>query len=164
MPASIKKEPIKKTTHAPREHKAAAHAEVAKSVVAKAARYAEAVGRRKTAIARVRITPGTGKVFVNGMDAAKYFALPRLAVTAIAPLAELKLKGSYDMSAKVRGGGIHAQAEAIRLGVARAVVLKNPEWKKRLSASGYMTRDSRMVERKKYGKLKARRSPQWAKR
>ena len=90
--------------------------------------------------------------------------LPRLVAAAIAPLVELKLDKDVDVSAHVSGGGIHAQAEAVRLGVARAIVLKNPEWKKRLRATGYMTRDSRMVERKKYGKLKARRSPQWAKR
>jgi small subunit ribosomal protein S9 len=160
---TTKKEPAKKTTHAPR---AAAHADaaIAKPVAARAARYIEAVGRRKTAIARVRITSGTGKVSINEMDATKYFTLPRLVAAAIAPLVDLKLKGDFDMTAKVSGGGIHAQAEAVRLGVARAIVAKNPEWKKRLSASGYMTRDSRMVERKKYGKLKARRSPQWAKR
>jgi small subunit ribosomal protein S9 len=171
MPETTKKEPVKKTTHAPRLHTGAVHvarepkaATAAKPVVAKAVRYIEAVGRRKTAIARVRISPGTGKVAINDMDATKYFTLPRLVAAAIAPLVDLKLKSDFDMTAKVSGGGIHAQAEAVRLGVARAIVLKNPEWKKRLRAVGYMTRDSRMVERKKYGKLKARRSPQWAKR
>ena len=159
MPTEIvKKEPIKR---APR---AAVHADGAKPAAMKAGRYIEAVGRRKTAIARVRLSSGTGKVSINNMDATKYFTLPRLVAAAIAPLVELKLKGDFDLSAKVSGGGIHAQADAVRLGVARAIVAKNPEWKKRLSASGYMTRDSRMVERKKYGKLKARRSPQWAKR
>jgi small subunit ribosomal protein S9 len=155
---TIKKEPVKR---APR---AAAHSDAAKSPSMKAGRYIEAVGRRKTAIARVRLTVGTGKVSINEMDATKYFTLPRLVAAAIAPLVDLKLKGDFDMTAIVSGGGIHAQAEAVRLGVARAIVLKDPEWKKRLRAVGYMTRDSRMVERKKYGKLKARRSPQWAKR
>jgi small subunit ribosomal protein S9 len=155
---TTKKEPAKRTP------RAAAHADAAKQAAVKAVRYIEAVGRRKTAIARVRISAGTGKVSVNDMDATKYFTLPRLVAAAIAPLTELKLKGDFDMTAKVSGGGIHAQAEAVRLGVARAIVSQNPEWKKRLRAMGYMTRDSRMVERKKYGKLKARRSPQWAKR
>jgi small subunit ribosomal protein S9 len=156
---TIKKEPVKR---APR---AAVHADAAtKPAPLKAGRYIEAVGRRKTAIARVRISTGTGKVSVNGKDAKEYFTLPRLVAAAIAPLVELKLKGDFDMTAQVSGGGIHAQAEAIRLGVARAIVEKDPEWKKRLRAMGYMTRDSRMVERKKYGLLKARRRPQWAKR
>jgi small subunit ribosomal protein S9 len=161
MPETTKKEPVKR---APRAHKEAAHSDTPKAAPLKAGRYIEAVGRRKTAIARVRISSGSGKVAINDMDATKYFTLPRLVAAAIAPLVDLKLKGDFDMTAVVSGGGIHAQAEAVRLGVARAIVAKNPEWKKRLRASGYMTRDSRMVERKKYGKLKARRSPQWAKR
>lgn len=127
-------------------------------------RYIEAVGRRKTAIARVRIFSGSGKLTVNDADSKSYFVMPGLIATAVSPLTELKLKSEFDVSAHVMGGGIHAQAEAIRLGVARAIVEKDPEWKKRLRALGFLTRDSRMVERKKYGKLKARRSPQWAKR
>jgi|SRR5581483_1581159 len=138
------------------EHKTPAHA--AKG------RYVEAVGRRKTAIARVRLVPGTGKISVNGKDAAHYFALARLVTVALAPLSQLKLEAEYDVSAKVTGGGIHAQAEAIRLGIARAIVGTNSEWKKRLRVEGFLTRDSRMVERKKYGLRKARRRPQWAKR
>jgi small subunit ribosomal protein S9 len=126
-------------------------------------RYIEAVGRRKTAIARVRLSAGDGKLIVNGKDAKEYFALPRLITAAIAPLKELQMD-AFDVSAKVSGGGIHAQAEAIRLGIARAIVEKSPEWKKRLRVSGFLTRDSRMVERKKYGLKKARRRPQWAKR
>jgi small subunit ribosomal protein S9 len=76
----------------------------------------------------------------------------------------LKITEKWDVSAKVSGGGIHAQADAIRMGVARALVKDDPEWKKRLRAYGFMTRDSRMVERKKYGLKKARRAPQWTKR
>ena len=128
------------------------------------ARYIEAIGRRKTAIARVRVSVGTGKVVVNDKTSKEYFTLPRLVAAAIAPLVELKLDKDFDVSAHVSGGGIHAQAEAIRLGIARAIVEKNPEWKKILRVSGYLTRDSRMVERKKYGLLGARRRPQWAKR
>jgi len=129
----------------------------------KAGRYTEAVGRRKTAIARVRISAGKGVVMVNGKDVKKYFTLPRLVAAAIAPIAQLKLE-DLDVSAHVSGGGIHAQAEAIRLGLSRAIIEKDGEWKPRLRAVGFVTRDSRMVERKKYGKKKARRAPQWAKR
>ena len=129
----------------------------------RAGRYTEAVGRRKTAIARVRLMAGDGKVTVNGKDLKHYFVLSRHATAARSPLDQLKLV-EFDVTAHVVGGGIHAQAEAIRLGLARAIVLKDPEWKPRLRTMGFMTRDSRMVERKKYGKKKARRSPQWAKR
>jgi small subunit ribosomal protein S9 len=127
-------------------------------------RYIEAIGRRKTAIARVRVMKGDGKFSVNGKAPKDYFDLPRLATAALAPLSDLKIDGDYDVSAKVSGGGIHAQAEAIRLGIARAIAEREPERKKVLRASGYLTRDSRMVERKKYGLKKARRRPQWAKR
>ncbi len=133
-----------------------------KSVVKKA-RYTEAVGRRKTAIARVRIFPGDGTMTVNDKDVKKYFVSARQWVTARAPFTDLKIV-TFDASVHVVGGGICAQAEAIRMGVARALVEKDHEWKKRLRTVGFMTRDSRMVERKKYGLKKARRAPQWAKR
>lgn len=129
----------------------------------KAARYIEAVGRRKTAIARVRIFPGDGAITVNEKDVKKYFISPRQWAAACAPFTDLKIE-NFDASVHVEGGGIHAQAEAVRMGVARALVLKDHEWKKRLRTIGFMTRDSRMVERKKYGLKKARRAPQWAKR
>jgi len=135
---------------------AAAHA-------AKGGRYTEAVGRRKTAIARVRIHAGTGKVMVNGKSLNAYFVLPRLAADAKSPLDQLKLS-EYDVTVNVHGGGIHAQAGAIRLGISRAIIAKSPDWKPRLRTMGFLTRDSRMVERKKYGLNKARRAPQWAKR
>jgi small subunit ribosomal protein S9 len=147
-----------KPAHVPKEHKVPA---APKAPVGK---YIEAVGRRKTSIARVRISAGSGKMTVNGKDAQQYFPLARLVADAMAPLTELKISGEWDVSAHVSGGGIHAQAGAVRLGVARALVKKNAEWKKLLRVSGFMTRDSRMVERKKYGLKKARRSPQWAKR
>lgn len=131
---------------------------------AAAGRYIEAIGRRKTAIARVRLTKGDGKLTVNGKAAKEYFALPRHIVVALQALNDLKIAGDYDVSAQVRGGGIHAQAEAIRLGTARAVAEQEPERRKLLRVSGFLTRDSRMVERKKYGLRKARRRPQWAKR
>jgi small subunit ribosomal protein S9 len=131
---------------------------------AKSHRYTEAVGRRKTAIARVRITAGgTGKMTVNGKSPAAYFTLPRLVADARSPIDQLKLDG-YDVSVVVSGGGIHAQAGAVRLGLSRAIIAKEPDWKPRLRTMGFLTRDSRMVERKKYGLNKARRAPQWAKR
>ncbi len=139
------------------------HAAHAAPAAKKSSRYTEAVGRRKTAIARVRISAGNGKMTVNGKDPKAYFTLSRLVAAAKAPVDQLKLD-EYDISVKVAGGGIHAQAEAVRLGLARAIVAKSPDWKPQLRTMGYMTRDSRMVERKKYGKRKARRSPQWAKR
>jgi len=129
----------------------------------KEVRYSEAVGRRKTAIARVRIFPGDGAMTVNKKDVKKYFVSSRQWTTALSPFADLKIV-TFDASVHVKGGGIHAQAEAIRLGLARAIIMKGPEWKKRLHTIGFLTRDSRMVERKKYGLKKARRAPQWAKR
>ncbi len=127
-------------------------------------RYVQAIGRRKTAIAQVRLFGGHGKFLVNGKFAKEYFRIPRLELSASAPLAKLKLADKYDVSAKVGGSGIRAQAEAVRLGLSRALAVKNPDFKKRLRKLGFLTRDARMVERKKYGLKKARRAPQWAKR
>jgi small subunit ribosomal protein S9 len=174
------KEPVKKVLHrsvtaAPAAHaahaahatpKAASHAAApaATTTAAHKGRYTEAIGRRKTAVARVRITTGHGKILVNGKDLKGYFSLPRLMAAAVAPLEQLKLTGDFDVTVHVSGGGINAQAEAIRHGLSQAIVIKDAAWKPRLRAMGYMTRDSRMVERKKYGLKKARRAPQWAKR
>jgi small subunit ribosomal protein S9 len=143
--------------------KPAHHTATAHSGASKSHRYTEAVGRRKTAIARVRIMPGTGKMTVNGKTPAQYFTLPRLVADARSPLEQLKLT-EYDVTVVVTGGGIHAQAGAVRLGLSRAIIAKSPDWKPRLRTMGFLTRDSRMVERKKYGLNKARRAPQWAKR
>ncbi len=159
METTIPKEAVKKEVKHPTAHTAPAAAPRAH----KPGRYTEAGGRRKTAIARVRLMAGSGKVTVNGKELKHYFVLSRQAAAARSPLDQLKLV-DFDVTAHVKGGGIHAQAEAIRLGLSRAIILKDPEWKPRLRAIGFMTRDSRMVERKKYGKKKARRSPQWAKR
>jgi small subunit ribosomal protein S9 len=162
MPETTKKTTVKHTA-APRV--AATHRAVATPKEPKAIGvYIEAVGRRKTSVARVRLFKGTGVMTVNDKDAKRYFPLPRLVADALAPLSDLKIAGEWDVVAKVSGGGIHAQAGAIRLGIARALVKKNEEWKKLLRTFGFLTRDSRMVERKKYGLKKARRSPQWAKR
>jgi len=166
--ATTPKEPAKKVTahapaHAPAHRSAASHSASAPAAH-KAARYTEATGRRKTAIARVRMTAGSGKVVVNDKDLKGYFTLPRLMAAAIAPLTQLNLGKNYDVSVHVSGGGINAQAEAVRHGISQAIVTIDAQWKPRLRAMGYMTRDSRMVERKKYGLKKARRAPQWAKR
>lgn len=138
-----------------------------KSVVAhkpKDSKYFEGVGRRKTAIARVRISSGKGSVLINGKTIEKYFVLAKEREAAVSPLSKLKLDNQFDVNVKVSGGGIMAQSEALRHGLARAIVLFDEEFKKRLRVLGFLTRDSRMVERKKYGMKKARRAPQWKKR
>ncbi len=132
--------------------------------VKKLERYVQAVGRRKTAVASVRLSGGHGKFLMNGKTPKEYFRMPRLEFLARAPLLKLKLSDKYDVSANVRGSGVKAQAEAVRLGLSRALAEKNPDFKKRLRKLGFLTRDARMVERKKYGLKKARRAPQWAKR
>lgn len=127
-------------------------------------RFIEAVGRRKTAVARVRLVPGKGHVVVNGNDIKTYFHSMRSRQAAVAPLVALRLLENWDVSAKVLGSGLEAQADAVSLGLARALVLNDESFKKRLRHLGYLTRDSRKVERKKYGLKKARRAPQWSKR
>lgn len=127
-------------------------------------RYFEGIGRRKTAVARVRLVAGAGKIVVNKKELTDYFRLPKLAETARSPFEHLKLGGRFNVSANVEGGGVNAQAEAVRHGISRALVVWDQEFKKRLRGAGYLTRDSRMVERKKYGLKKARRAPQWQKR
>ncbi len=127
-------------------------------------RYTEANGGRKTATARVRIFQNKSGVTVNDKDLKTYFGqeIDRKIVTS--PLELLSIDSKVMISAHVSGGGIGAQAEAIRNATARALVKFNEDFRKPLRASGYLTRDSRMVERKKYGLKKARKSPQWQKR
>ncbi len=127
-------------------------------------KYVEGVGRRKTATARVRLSKGEGAMTVNEKPFKEYFQSPELGEKALQPLTSLKLGSDFGISAKVQGGGIHAQAEAVRHGLARALTILDPELKTQLRSLGYLTRDSRMVERKKYGLRKARRAPQWQKR
>lgn len=129
----------------------------------------ETVGRRKTAIARVRIVENktkseTQELIVNKKKYTDYFSLPQLQKKVIAPLEKSNMHGMFAISVLVRGGGISAQAEAVRHGIARALVDKDPDVRKKIKKFGYLTRDPRMVERKKYGLKKARRSPQWSKR
>ena len=126
--------------------------------------YFEGVGRRKTAVARVRIVKGGGSVLVNGKALDAYFPTLRLREAALEPLKTLNILEKFHSTVVVSGGGIAAQAGAIRHGLARAICLAEPDVKKRLRQAGFLTRDPRMVERKKYGLKKARRAPQWAKR
>lgn len=127
-------------------------------------RYIETVGRRKTSSARVRLyTQGTKSITVNDQPYGEYF--PKfLHKTIEDSLDKLKCLGKFGVSAVVSGGGLVGQAEAIRHGIARALVELNPYFKKRLKKSGYLTRDPRMRERKKFGLKRARRAPQWSKR
>jgi small subunit ribosomal protein S9 len=127
-------------------------------------RYVEGVGRRKTAVARVRLSEGQKHFVVNNQTPQTYFKATGLQKLAMAPFSELNVGDAYSVSVQVYGGGLKAQAEAVRHGLSRALVLLDEEFKKRLRKLGFLTRDSRMVERKKYGLKKARRGPQWAKR
>lgn len=128
-------------------------------------RYFEGVGRRKTAVARVRISKGAQSHFtVNEVPYTKFFQAVKFQKVAHGALDAMKLDEKFSISAKVLGGGVKAQAEAVRHGVARALAKFEPELVKRLRAADLLTRDPRMVERKKYGLRKARRAPQWAKR
>jgi len=127
-------------------------------------RYFEATGGRKTAVARARIyTKGTG-IMVNGKDYKDYFKINTQQINVAAPLDLLKLEERTRVTAKVSGGGLNAQAQSVRNAIAKALVKFNADFKKRLRRAGFITRDSRMVERKKYGLKKARRAPQWQKR
>lgn len=120
-------------------------------------------GRRKEAVARVRLVPGTGKFVVNGKDAVAYFGRQQLVDDAVAPLKLTETLESFDVYANCDGGGVHGQAGAVRLGIARAL-LDAGEYREDLKKAGYLTRDARSVERKKYGLKKARKRPQFSKR
>jgi small subunit ribosomal protein S9 len=124
-----------------------------------------AIGRRKTAVAQVKLSAGSGKVVVNDKPLDIYFAgLMRFQRAALSPLEVVKVATQYDVLASVAGGGVMSQAEAIRHGVARALASIDGGFKAVMKKEGYLTRDDRMVERKKPGKAKARKSFQWTKR
>lgn len=128
-------------------------------------RYFEGTGRRKTSIARVRLyTKGDKNVEVNGVDFKKYFMTSSLQTTVLDSLDKMKSLGRFKVTVVVNGGGINSQAEAVRHGIARALVVFNPEYRKRLRNAGFLTRDPRMKERKKFGLKRARKAPQWSKR
>ena len=123
-----------------------------------------AIGRRKTSIARVYVKPGKGEIRVNDRDLKQYFLSEIHQTTVKQALAASKADGQYDVIINVEGGGVKGQAEAVRLGIARALVELNAETRPVLKKEGLLTRDSRMVERKKYGRRKARRRFQFSKR
>ncbi|NJM75496.1 MAG: 30S ribosomal protein S9 [Acaryochloridaceae cyanobacterium RU_4_10] len=122
-------------------------------------------GRRKSSVVRVRLVPGSGKIVVNGKPGDLYLQFnPAYLSAAKAPLETLGLENEYDILANAHGGGLTGQADAIRMGVARALCQLDPENRKPLKIEGYLTRDSRAKERRKYGLRKARKAPQYSKR
>jgi small subunit ribosomal protein S9 len=123
-----------------------------------------ATGRRKDAVARVWLKPGTGKVTVNGRDQEVYFARPTLRLVINQPFQVAGRDGQYDVVATVKGGGLSGQAGAVKHGISQALAKYEPALRSTVKAAGFLTRDSRVVERKKYGRAKARRSFQFSKR
>lgn len=121
-------------------------------------------GRRKSSVARVRLVPGTGKITINKRDIDDYFGLETLKVVVCQPLDATKTLGKFDVLINVNGGGFTGQAGAIRHGIARALLEVDDEFRPVLKSAGYLTRDPRMKERKKYGLKAARRAPQFSKR
>lgn len=127
--------------------------------------YFEAVGRRKTSVARVRFyVSGKKEVVINDKAYDEYFPTRILQETCVAPLKKMKYMDKFRVVVKVSGGGVNSQSEAVRHGMSRALVLFNLEFKKRLRRAGFLTRDPRQRERKKFGLKRARRAPQWKKR
>lgn len=121
-------------------------------------------GRRKKSVARVRMMPGNGKITINGKDMDQYFGLETLKLIVRQPLVATENEKNFDIITKVEGGGFSGQAGAIRHGIARALLQADGDYRPVLKKSGYLTRDPRMKERKKYGLKKARRAPQFSKR
>ena len=127
--------------------------------------YQYGTGRRKSSIARVRVYEGgTGSIIINGRDIDEYFGLETLKMVVRQPLVTTELVGKVDIICTVKGGGVSGQAGAIRHGISRALLCVNPELRGALKAAGFLTRDPRMKERKKYGLKAARRAPQFSKR
>lgn len=154
--------------------------EIAKEIVMKEAeelmkepkikKYYEGVGRRKTAVARARLftvkpfEEDEGKIVVNDKFYKEYFCEPRLQQVAESSLRKIKLLNRFEVTIKTKGGGIAAQAEAVRHAIARALIIFNEDFRKKLKRAGYLKRDPRMKERRKFGLKKARKAPQWSKR
>ena len=126
--------------------------------------YFYGTGRRKSSVARVRLYPGSGKITINGRDVDDYFGLETLKLIINQPFGVTGTEGKFDIVANVTGGGISGQAGAIRHGVARALLLADDSYRALLKKAGFLTRDPRMKERKKYGLKAARRAPQFTKR
>lgn len=127
--------------------------------------YLGAVGRRKTAVAMVRLHPSSKPSFsINGKELEKYFGTAELRRVATEAFAKSKTEGIYKVSAIIKGGGISAQAEALRHGISRALLVDDPDLRKKLKRAGFLKRDPRSKERRKFGLKKARKAPQWSKR
>ena len=124
----------------------------------------QATGRRKSSVARVRLSEGAGTFKLNDRSLENYFPQPALRMRVLEPLKIAEAEGRYDVHAKLEGGGYTGQSDALRLGIARALIEIDPELRPALKKEGLLTRDSRRVERKKYGLRKARRAPQFTKR
>jgi len=123
-----------------------------------------AIGRRKASVARVYLTKGDGKVIVNGKHYKEYFPQKHIQTSVIAPFSTIEAENIYDLKVNVKGGGFKGQAEAVRMAISRALVKLNADFRAPLKERKFLTRDSRAVERKKYGKPKARKSFQFSKR
>lgn len=131
----------------------------------KALKFFEGIGRRKTSIARVRLLPqGEKTIVINGKPLEQYFSTLETRQTVLAVFQKMDILDRFGVSVRVKGGGINSQSEAIRHGIANALIVFDPEFRKTLKNTGFLTRDSRMRERKKFGLKRARRAPQWAKR
>lgn len=126
--------------------------------------YINTIGRRKASVARIYMSKGKGEITVNGKDYKDYFPLPNISSKLVEPFETVELTGEYDLKVLVNGGGFKGQAEAIRMAVARALVKVSEEYRKPLKDRKFLMRDARVVERKKYGKPKARKSFQFSKR
>ncbi|MBI3459246.1 30S ribosomal protein S9 [Candidatus Azambacteria bacterium] len=135
-----------------------------KETIVKKTKYFEGLGRRKRAIARVRVQSDITDISVNNFDYTKYFPTELMREVVMAPFNKLKIIGKFGATVKVNGGGLVSQSEAIKLGMARALVELNPDYRVKLSRLGYLRRDPREKERKKYGLKRARKAPQWGKR
>ena len=157
--AAVKKEELVKAV---KMEKAAIEKKEKRS--AQPMRYFSAKGGRKTAVARVRLFTKQKGIIVNGKDYKEYFKNPHLQKEIEKPFSIMNVEYKLGVTVVVHGGGLMGQADAVRHGISRALVLFNPDFRKRLRREGFLTRDPRMVERKKYGLKKARRAPQWAKR
>ncbi len=164
MPPKTAKTESSEKAHDKPKKKAAPKAVKSESKVNTPDRYFEAKGGRKTAVARVRLFANRNGVMVNGKELAQYFPELDLQETVRRPLVAMSVEQGMGVTAKVSGGGLRGQADAVSLGIARALTLFDGEMRKRLRKEDLLTRDPRAVERKKYGLKKARRAPQWAKR
>ena len=152
--------PAKKAT----AEKAATKPAATKTTATKLSGAVYATGKRKDSIARVYLTPGKGNITINGIAMAEYFKRPVLQMILVQPFGVTKREGAYDVVAKVIGGGLSGQAGAVKHGISKALEKAEPELRKALKVAGFLTRDSRVVERKHFGFHKARRSTQFSKR